>query len=276
MVFFGGALIGFCLARTMMLSPANVRDKTVPGEWFWYSQRLYKPNIFLHIYGSIIGGILVVFQFVPAIRRRAITFHRLNGYLVVLLVLASTLGGSIVARRAFGGEINVQSAFYVLGSLASYALIMGIVNRLETRKHRKWMLRAVTYFSVPITARIIMVCARQIVSDIGSYYSTWRCDEVLSVLRDVDALNAKYPQCAGISNLSSVHVAVHAATRADRLSFASSVRVTFGMALWLSLVMHIIGVEFYIRATESMNKHRRGFVLERSENGFLKATHGDR
>jgi hypothetical protein len=35
-IFFGGALIGFCLARSMMMSPANVRDKTVPG--------MYQPS----------------------------------------------------------------------------------------------------------------------------------------------------------------------------------------------------------------------------------------
>lgn len=29
---FGGALVGFCLARMMMLNPANIRDKTVPGK----------------------------------------------------------------------------------------------------------------------------------------------------------------------------------------------------------------------------------------------------
>lgn len=28
----GGALVGYCLARTMMMNPANVRDKTVPGK----------------------------------------------------------------------------------------------------------------------------------------------------------------------------------------------------------------------------------------------------
>src|ERR1700733_14920648 len=30
-IFFGGALIGFCLARTMMMSPTNLRDLTIPG-----------------------------------------------------------------------------------------------------------------------------------------------------------------------------------------------------------------------------------------------------
>jgi hypothetical protein len=31
-IFFGGALIGFCLARTIMMSPANVREMTVSGQ----------------------------------------------------------------------------------------------------------------------------------------------------------------------------------------------------------------------------------------------------
>lgn len=30
-IVFGGALIGFCLARAIMMYPANVRNKTVPG-----------------------------------------------------------------------------------------------------------------------------------------------------------------------------------------------------------------------------------------------------
>jgi hypothetical protein len=72
-IFFGGALVGFCLARTMMMKPSNVRTMTVsgqyifaslfgskvpwlcyfPGEWFWYQQGMYKPSIFIHIYTSI-------------------------------------------------------------------------------------------------------------------------------------------------------------------------------------------------------------------------------
>jgi hypothetical protein len=35
-IFFGGTLIGFCLARTMMMNPKNVRDLTVPGWWSFY------------------------------------------------------------------------------------------------------------------------------------------------------------------------------------------------------------------------------------------------
>jgi hypothetical protein len=31
-IFFGGALVGFCLARSIMMSPANLRSMTVSGQ----------------------------------------------------------------------------------------------------------------------------------------------------------------------------------------------------------------------------------------------------
>ena len=107
-IIFGGALIGYCLARTMMLDPAKVPTLLVPGrlfptslcfrtvrwfchyqgEWFWLRRRLYNICIFMHIYLGIsksrfesywwwvwysyftsVSGIFAVFQFIPAIRR---------------------------------------------------------------------------------------------------------------------------------------------------------------------------------------------------------------
>ena len=44
-----------------------------------------------------------------------------------------------------------------------------------------------------------------------------------------------------------MYVAVHAATGTDGLSFASSVRATFGMALWIAMFIHLICMEFYVR-----------------------------
>lgn len=36
-IFFGGALVGFCLARTMMMKPSNVRTMTVSGQYVFAS-----------------------------------------------------------------------------------------------------------------------------------------------------------------------------------------------------------------------------------------------
>jgi hypothetical protein len=262
-VLFGGALIGFCLARTMMMYPANIQHKTVPGEWFWYRQRLYKPCILIHVYLSIISGIFAVFQFIPAIRRRAVILHRINGYMVLMLLIPSTVGGSIVARRAFGGDLNIQSSFFTLCIMIVSSAAFGILNVRQTRKHRKWMLRTVTYAAVPITARLATISARYVTSHIGSYYAIWRCDEILFVLKNMDAVNDLPLECLVADDLASVHTVVRAAVKHPGLGFASSVRATFGMSLWLAIVIHTIGVELYIRQTERANQFRRGFVLER-------------
>ncbi|KAG8881630.1 hypothetical protein FRB97_009319 [Tulasnella sp. 331] len=268
---FGGALIGFCLARAEMMNPTNLMNLTVPGEWFWYRQTLYKPAIILHIYCTIIAGFFAVFQFLPAIRRRKMILHRMNGYLVIIILIIGIISGSVVGRRAFGGAPSTQAAFYTDGILIVFSVIKGYVSVRETRKHRRWMLRAVTYTSAPITARIILVISRQIITNIGSYYSLWTCAEVQFLQQrgqGVPDFATAYPTCVNIPagvNPSHIHIAVHAAMQALHVNFGSAVRETFGMALWLALVIHISGVEIYIRATEATNRHRRGFILERGD-----------
>ncbi|KZP27453.1 hypothetical protein FIBSPDRAFT_731068 [Athelia psychrophila] len=174
-IVLGGALVCYCFARTLMMNPDNVRDKTIPGkacsEWFWYRQDLYKPCIMLHIYLSIISGIFVVFQFLPAIRRRSMILHRINGYMSLILLVPSTITGSIVARRAYGGELNSQSAFWTIGIMTIFSAAVGILNVKKTRVHRKWMLRTVAFAAAPITGRIISIMARYIVTQMGIYHA---------------------------------------------------------------------------------------------------------
>jgi len=262
---FGGALIGYCLARTMMLDPAKVPTLLVPGEWFWLRRRMYNICIFMHIYSAIISGIFAVFQFIPAIRRRSMILHRINGYLVLVFLIPSTISGAIVGRRAFGGDLNVQTTLYVATLLIIFSAGMGIFNVRRTRKHRRWMLRMVVLDAMPITAHLIGLAIRTIAIDLGNYYAVWRCDQLLFVMTNVTAVEQLYPQCtkAGV-DLTEVFVAVHASVKGGRLGSASITRATFGMCMWLALVIHIIGVEIYIRKTESSNRHRHGFALERS------------
>jgi len=205
-------------------------------------------------------------------------FHRINGYLVLIFLIPSTVCGAVVARRAFGGDLNVQSAFYVIGTLIIFCAAMGITNVKRTRMHRKWMLRTVACAAAPVTARLTSLAARHIISDIGSYYALWRCDQLLYVMPDMDDVNQSYPLCAQAvvdSNITKVYVAVHASVEGNGLSYGSTVRLVFGMALWIGIMTHIIGVEFYIRKSESSNRHRRGFVLERDDDDTVKSTTDD-
>ncbi|KAJ7730867.1 hypothetical protein DFH07DRAFT_158788 [Mycena maculata] len=232
---WGGALVGYCLARSVTMNPHPARISIVlaPGEWFWFQLPLYKYNLFIHIYLTTIGGIFAPLQFLPAIRRRYVILHRLNGYGVLFCLIVGNICGSIIARRSFGGELNVQSAFYILGIMVVFSALMGIYNvKKDTRRHRRWMLRMVVYFSAIISGRLIWTAAAQIVTDIGTYFSIWRCDEVLNLLSDPQALQSTYPQCvaAGV-NPAAVWVAVHASTRDGPLYYASALRAVNGMSL---------------------------------------------
>ncbi|KAJ6510422.1 hypothetical protein C8R45DRAFT_964053 [Mycena sanguinolenta] len=235
---WGGALVGFCLARsvTMNPTPAKIAAQLIPGEWFWFQEPMYKINLFIHIYLTTLGGLGAPLQFFPAMRRRAVILHRLNGYGILFCLIVGNICGSIIARRTIGGELNVQSGYMLLGLMVVVSGILGFYYvKKDTRQHRKWMLRMVTYFAAVITSRLLMLAAREIVTDIGTYYSIWRCDEIINLLADPNAVQSSFPQCvaAGV-NPASIWLAVHASTRDGPLYVASAVRATMG-TLFFSL-----------------------------------------
>ncbi|KAJ7703875.1 hypothetical protein B0H14DRAFT_3029179 [Mycena olivaceomarginata] len=137
-----------------------------------------------------------------------------------------------------------------------YAAVMGIYNvKKDTRRHRKWMLRMVTYFASVLTARLIALpCSLD--------NDRHRCDEVINLLRAPETIQRSFPQCTSGINPADVYVAVHASTRDLPLYVASAARAAQGMALWIAIVIHIIGVEFYIFQTDAANQVRLNFALE--------------
>jgi hypothetical protein len=61
---------------------------------------------------------------------------------VLFTLIVGNISGSIIARRSFGGELNVQSAYYILGIMIVFSGFMGFYYvKRDTRQHRKWMLR---------------------------------------------------------------------------------------------------------------------------------------
>jgi hypothetical protein len=93
------------------------------------------------------------------------------------------------------------------------------------------------------------------------YLQTWRCDEVLFVLDTTDATDTEpYNQCFAADDPVSLHVAIQAAVNGDHLGYASSVRATFGMALWLAIVIHIIGIEYYVRSIKILDRFLQNLI----------------
>lgn len=161
---FAGALMGFTLARLQYLDFYGIfcsigdsgGNHAAPGECMYYLRGHEKVGIILHLATILPASFLVVFQFIPAIRYKAMLFHRLNGYLVIILSLIGIAGVFMITRHAFGGTLATQYATGFLSIAFIGALIMAYINikRLQIEQHRAWMLRAWFYvgnlqFSIP-------------------------------------------------------------------------------------------------------------------------------
>lgn len=92
--------MGFTLARLQYLDfdgvycnpNNNGMNGAAPGECYYYTKGHYEIGIRLHLYTILPAAFLAVFQFVPAIRHKIILFHRINGYVIIILSLFGIVG----------------------------------------------------------------------------------------------------------------------------------------------------------------------------------------
>ncbi|KAF5851389.1 hypothetical protein GGP41_004182 [Bipolaris sorokiniana] len=260
-IVFGGALTGsrfpylnfshnFCPAD----GPSESGNSAAPGECYYYLNfTQYKVGILLHLGGVLPASLIAVTQFTPFIRHRWIIVHRIGGYAALLLYLVSLAGAFMIMRHAFGGGLEVQSTLGVLGlsTLACFIISYINVKRLQIEQHRAWMLRGWFYAGAIVTNRIILIISAQITANQG-YYIVWTCAKIAATIApDID-LATSYPACAAyVDGTDPDAVSAVAATfgAGDAANTGAALNAGFGMALWLSLVLHAIGVEIYLHLT---------------------------
>lgn len=156
---FGGAMIGFCLARFMYLSfdknfcpskPTAGSVGAAPGECYYFLNfDRYKIGILLHLAGVLPADILAVMQLTPYIRHRWIMLHHISGCFAILLYIISLVGALMIVRHSFGGGLDVQAwiGFVGIGVLVCFIISYINIKRLQTEQHRAWMLRGWFYVS---------------------------------------------------------------------------------------------------------------------------------
>ncbi|CAE6477737.1 unnamed protein product [Rhizoctonia solani] len=261
-VFFGGAILGYCLARSPLMNFKELLKLSVPGEGFWFEQKFWKINLMIHVFASIPASFFSVFCFLPITWKRWPSLHNILGYFVSVLLVISCVCAGIAGRRGQGGDLNTQSAFYMLASGAGCAVILGCVEarRGALDAHREWMIRAWFYNGALVTTKVTAILSAHVITAIDTYYSLWRCAEVEYVLESADALAQAYPQCAtaaALSNPKGFYVAVHASWREGQLGKGSALRASYGMALWIAMILHGVGIELYLRMTIRESKRLR-------------------
>ncbi|KAK4149346.1 hypothetical protein C8A00DRAFT_18952 [Chaetomidium leptoderma] len=228
---FGGALMGFTLARLQFLAvdtSCSGGSSDQPLDCYYYTQgSVDRIGIILHLATILPAAFLACLQFVPFIRRTFVLFHRINGYLIIFLSLVSTAGVLMLAKNAVGGWLEVQIGIGVLSIafLGSLALALYNIKRLQIEQHRAWMLRA------------------------------WFYQRTL----------ASYPECeAYFSHQDPNKVVVVPATMDGNYSNVIAImNFGFGAAFWLAFTLHAFGVEVYLRLTPAEAERLRNVSYQR-------------
>ncbi|KAI0536546.1 hypothetical protein GGR58DRAFT_514429 [Xylaria digitata] len=279
---FVGALFGFGLSRTLYLDFWGVfcskdgREGALPGECFYYTQPgRYQIGIILHLATIVPGTILACFQFVPFIRHKAIIFHRINGYVVVLLSFAGTAGALIIARRSAGGGIDVQLLVGLLAIIFVGSLVIAIINvkRLQIEQHRAWMIRAWASGGTIITLRIGLIIGALVVSAFGGYYYPQPCDKINYALEGQNATLSFYPECA--SFFSGENPDQHAIVKVNfngdnAMEVGSAFNIVFGPVAALAIALHIFAAELYLRLTPAEHERLRNVSYQRQLEAGMK------
>lgn len=225
---------------------------------------------------STAAALLAIFQFIPIIRYKALLFHRLNGWVILLLLLCANAGAIMVAPHAFGGDLSVQAGTGTLVIITTLGLAMAIYNvkRLQIDQHRAWMLRTWFYFGSIITLRLIQILATIIISTMSRYRLAMECAKLDYIIEDRVEMSSTYPDCIAYFNGTQTDQAavVQADFNGSVEQIGASLDMTFGMAMWLALWLHAMGVEIYLHLTPREAERLRQVSYEKQlEAGFKHA-----
>ncbi|XP_014553121.1 hypothetical protein COCVIDRAFT_40834 [Bipolaris victoriae FI3] len=102
-----------------------------------------------------------------------------------------------------------------------------------------WMLRGWFYAGAIVTLPIILIISARVTAKQG-YYVVWTCARIAATITpDIDLANS-YPALSAVAATFGV---------GDAANTGAAFNAGFGMALWLSLALHAIGVEIYLHLT---------------------------
>jgi hypothetical protein len=110
-----GALLGFTLSRLMYLDIDNVfcgpgfstTNRAFPGACYHYRKlSADRVGIIMHLACILPAALLVCLQFVPVIRHKFLLFHRINGYIVLVLSTVGIIAVFLMLRHSMGGDTH--------------------------------------------------------------------------------------------------------------------------------------------------------------------------
>jgi uncharacterized membrane protein len=126
---------------------------------FFDQQRLtylaHLTPLMLHVSGAVVALSLGPWQFVRGLRSRWPLVHRLVGRVYVLAVLATGVGGLLLAPTTHTGRLaGLAFALLALGTLTSTAMAFVAIRRRQIARHREWMTRSYGFIFTGVSFRL--------------------------------------------------------------------------------------------------------------------------
>ncbi|KAG9088087.1 hypothetical protein FS749_002426 [Ceratobasidium sp. UAMH 11750] len=255
------AVLAISVARVPWLFPKGIELRQFPDEHYHYRFPFNKALLWTHLASVLPSAMLATVQFVPRFRARAIGLHRNTGQVVNVMSFVSVLTAWGMGRLAFGGDLATQSSVYLLGAMVLWSVVKAwsAIRRLQIDEHRMWIIRAWSYQAQVLTERLVMGILMVYVTVARGYYYAIPCDQVSYILDDQELYARDYPQCQAEWIGSRVtHVSIEANVSEEAgLGITAAARVTFGASMWIAILIHVLGTEYYLYKTKDESERLR-------------------
>lgn len=165
-------MVAFFVIRIPYTFPDALQIKLIRSEYYNFRIPLNKLFLWLHLITVLPSGLLAVFQFVPGIRARAMSYHRTVGKIINISAFVSTACACGMARVSFGGDLAIQAGTYLVGAMIlwSTAASWRAIRRLQIDEHRIWLIRAWSYQMCIMTLRLCSFAGIVGISFAGGFY----------------------------------------------------------------------------------------------------------
>ncbi|KAG8684123.1 hypothetical protein FRC09_015591 [Ceratobasidium sp. 395] len=174
-----------------------------------------------------------------------------------------------MGRLAFGGDLATQSSVYLLGMMVLWSVVKAwsAIRRLQIDEHRTWIIRAWSYQAQVLTERAVIGLLIVYLTAARRYYYAIPCDEVAYILNDQELYVRDYPQCQSEwtgSRVTHVSIEANAAAKTE-LGITAAARSAFGASMWIAILIHVLGTEYYLYKTKDESERLRELSTKRQK-----------
>lgn len=253
-----------------------------PAACYWISHfDRYHIAITLHLSCYLPAGILAAFQFVPGIRHRFIWYHRIMGYILIVLAVLGNIGAAMLSDTAMGGEqaFQVTVGLVVVGTGFTFAFAIYNIRKAQLDGHRAWMIRTWAYIGYIITIRLVQMTAASIVTQwpVISRHIAINCGELRYIyfwdlplgegIRTQEAWDdfvRRYPSCEDDSLIHENYAAVRGEVNPNDVGEINAAFMTvFAGSSVLALVINAVIAEIYLWFTPAEAERLRRISYQR-------------